>query len=106
MTIDPPGRLASSVKSFAASWQRLALSVSLAVVCVAVLGTRVYVDFERVRVRLVTAPRPAEGVYGVPEGNGVKCAETIGTLDADPRVRPVVRAEWEGAPALLYEILR
>jgi hypothetical protein len=46
------------------------------------------------------------GAYGVPEGDRPKCAKTIDTLDADPRVRPVIRADWEGAPALLYEIQR
>lgn len=44
------------------------------------------------------------GPYGVPQPNPEKCAATVGALDSEPRVRPVVRAEWEGEPALLYEI--
>jgi hypothetical protein len=45
-----------------ATWRRLVWPVVLAVLCVAVLGTRSYVDFDRVRVRFVTQPRPADAV--------------------------------------------
>ncbi|HJR60600.1 MAG TPA: mannosyltransferase family protein, partial [Vicinamibacterales bacterium] len=41
--------------------RRLGISVLLAALCMGVLATRVYEDFERVRVRLITAPRVAEG---------------------------------------------
>lgn len=44
------------------------------------------------------------GAAGVPVGHQAKCDETIRQLDADPRLRSVVRARWEGAPALLYRI--
>jgi hypothetical protein len=46
------------------------------------------------------------GPFGVPQPDPAKCAATIGALDAEPRVRAIVRAEWEGAPALLYELRR
>ena len=39
----------------------IAWPLLLAAICVTVLGTRVYVDFERVRVRVVTSSRPADG---------------------------------------------
>jgi hypothetical protein len=33
-----------------------------------------------------------------------RCGPTVVALDADPRLRAVVRSVWQGAPALLYEI--
>ena len=39
----------------------LARALCLAVICTVVLATRVYVDFERVRVRLVTEPTAPDG---------------------------------------------
>jgi hypothetical protein len=33
-----------------------------------------------------------------------RCESTIARLDADPRLRPVVRSAWQGAPALLYAL--
>jgi hypothetical protein len=42
-------------------WRRLGLSVFLAAICVGVLATRVYDSFERIRVRVITAPTVAEG---------------------------------------------
>lgn len=43
------------------------------------------------------------GALGVPRPSQTKCDETISHLDVDPRLRSVVRARWEDAPALLYE---
>jgi hypothetical protein len=33
-----------------------------------------------------------------------RCEPTVAALDADPRLRAVVRSVWQGAPALLYQI--
>ena len=44
------------------------------------------------------------GPFGVPVMNRAKCDDTINQLDVDPRLRLVVRAHWEDAPALLYQI--
>ena len=46
------------------------------------------------------------GGFGVPVSDRDKCSRTIAILDANPAVRALVRAEWEGEPALLYEVLR
>jgi hypothetical protein len=47
--------------------RRAAYSLLIASVCLAVLATRVYLDFERIRFRVVTAPRLADGpVMSVP----------------------------------------
>jgi hypothetical protein len=44
------------------------------------------------------------GPFNVPAGDATRCGRTIELLDASAEVRPVVRARWEGAPALLYEL--
>jgi hypothetical protein len=43
---------------------------------------------------------------GVPVPNREKCASAIGALDDLKSVRPLVRSQWNGEPALLYEIRR
>ncbi len=41
--------------------QRLLFSIVLAIACTAVLATSVYVDFDRVRLRVVNGPLPERG---------------------------------------------
>jgi hypothetical protein len=54
-------------------------------------------------ISVVCALEGGFGPHGVPVSDVDKCNKTIEQLDADPRLNAIVRATWNGAPALLYE---
>jgi hypothetical protein len=57
-------------------------------------------------VSIVCAIDGPHQAFGVPAPDVEGCRDKIRRLDASPAARALVRTEWEGLPAVLYELQR